>query len=215
MLMTYENATTSTTGRLAEEWTTTFLNKLQNDPLPTSSSSSEDQVRGLTGHFSFDFILSTTDGQLYPIECNARVHTAVILLPLEGIAACYDDEGTEDDLDPDTAYHRAVLRPHTDTLPRSWIYNDIIMRYLPHFIPSLKALEWLHPSLPACSPLQYAARGKEIKRPNESPWKFRVDPTLVADDWVPFFIMWHVFWPGLLLQKLWQGKKWTRVSCLV
>jgi hypothetical protein len=213
MLMTYENATTSATGRLAEEWTTTFLSKLQGDPLP-SPSNGGDHVRGLTGHFSFDFILSTTDGTLYPIECNARVHTAVILLPLDGIASCYDDEGSDDDLDPDTAYHRAVLRPLSSIRPRSWIYNDLIMRYLPYFVPSLQTLEWLHPCLPACSPLVFAKGGQAIK-PSESPWVWRVDPTLVADDWVPFLVMWHVFWPGLLLQKWWQGKRWTRVSKLV
>lgn len=207
--MTYENATTSSTGRLAEEWTTTFLEKLQKDPIPSSSG---DQTRGLTGHFSFDFILSTTDGQLYPIECNARVHTAVILLPLDGIASCYDDEGGDDDLDPDSGFHRAVLRPYTNLKPRSWIYNDIIMRYIPQLIPSLKTLEWLHPSLPACSPLVFNKPGKPAVKPNESIWKIRVDPTLVADDWVPFLVMWHIFWPGLLLQKLFQGKKWTRVS---
>jgi len=206
MLMTYENATTSATGRLAEEWTTTFLNKLQADPLPNSSSA-EDSTRGLTGHFSFDFILSTTDGHLYPIECNARVHTAVILLPLDGIASCYDDEGDEDDLDPDSGYHRAVLRPPPNTRPRSWIYNDLIMRYLPQVVTAPDVLERIHPSLPACSPRVYPK-----KRPSESVWDIRVDPTLIADDWVPFLVLWHVFWPGLLLQKWWQGKKWTRVG---
>lgn len=207
MLMTYENATTSATGRLAEEWTTTFLDKLQADPLPSTSTSSEDQTRGLTGHFSFDFILSTTDGHLYPIECNARVHTAVILLPLDGIASCYDDEGDEDDLDPDSGYHRAVLRPPPNTRPRSWIYNDLIMRYLPQVVTAPDVLERIHPSLPACSPRVYPK-----KRPSESVWDIRVDPTLIADDWVPFLVLWHVFWPGLLLQKWWQGKKWTRVG---
>jgi hypothetical protein len=40
----------------------------------------------------------------------------------------------------------------------------------------------------------------------------RVDPTLVADDWLPFLVLWHLWWPAVLMSRWWQGKKWTRVS---
>lgn len=83
MLVTYENVTTSLIGQAAEEWTRTSLERLQVDPTDSGKK------RRLTGHFSFDFISSTVDGQLYPLECNAHVHTATILLSLSEIASCY------------------------------------------------------------------------------------------------------------------------------
>jgi len=189
MLLTYEDATTDAVGLRAEAWTRLLLDRLQTDP--TSSG----WKRRLTGHFSFDLIESTKDGQLYPLECNARAHTALILLPISDIASCYLTDPVLD-----------TLRPLPATLPRSWVYNDLITRYLPLLSPSLPLLSLIHPSLPAC------LRARPDGRPSEEPWRWRVDPTLVADDWLPFVVLWHVYWPGMLMRRWWLGKKWTRVS---
>jgi hypothetical protein len=191
MLMTYENGTYEDIGKRAEEWTIKFLERLSKDKY-------QGKERRLTGHFSFDFIIHSHNGELYPIECNARVHTAIIMLPLSGIADCYND--------PSSKSERSILRPNKNTAPRSWIYNDLIMRYLPLLLPSPTALNLLHPSLPAT--LQGGAR------PSEDPFTYRVDPTLVADDWVPFLVLWHVYWPSLLLIRWWKGIRWTRVSII-
>ena len=243
MLMTYEDATTDSIGQRIEAWTKTFLDRLQLEPTPSG------QQRQLTGHFSFDLILSTKDQQLYPLECNARVHTAVILLPVSDIASCYSTTAINSPtevVDPVDARKPdfilpAILRPTPGTIPRSWIYNDLIMRYLPKIISSRPALSLLHPSLPNCagtsqadvpdkrsrtdhllsptrshnnhshSKLWQSTTTHESVRPSEEPWKLRLDPTLVAHDWVPFLVLWHVFWPWLLLSRWAQGKKWTRV----
>ncbi|WWD19985.1 hypothetical protein CI109_104458 [Kwoniella shandongensis] len=191
MLMSYENATTTKIGKQAERWTSDFLQRLRDDPAPSG------ERRRLNGHFSFDFIMSTKDGKLYPLECNARVHTAVILLPLDGIAGCYST---------DVSNH-TILRPPSSTLPRSWLYNDLIMRYLPLLIPSKHILSLIHPSLPACLVTKPSKR-----MPSEEPFQIRVDPTLIADDWLPFLILWHVWWPSILLTRWWKGKKWTRLN---
>ncbi|WVF66751.1 hypothetical protein IAT40_001493 [Kwoniella sp. CBS 6097] len=193
MLMTYENATTDEVGRRAEAWTVQLLNRLKKDPTPSGKS------RGLTGHFSFDFILSTKNGEMYPLECNARVHTAVIMLPVSQIASCYEIDSKP----------RAILRPLSDTAPRSWLYNDLIMRYLPLLIPSKRILADIHPSLPACSMELFNRRNMS---PSEAPLVWRKDPTLVADDWLPFIVLWHVWWPLLLITRWWQGKKWNRLN---
>ncbi|WVR04197.1 hypothetical protein IAU60_001197 [Kwoniella sp. DSM 27419] len=195
MLMTYENATTDAVGQRAERWTKTLLDRLKRDPTPSGKG------RGLTGHFSFDFILSTKDGEMYPLECNARVHTAVILLPLSHIASCYDSDVALVD--------QPILRPLPATPPRSWIYNDLIMRYLPLLVPSKDLLAAIHPALPAC--LVDPSR-RHTLRPNEDPVRWRVDPTLIADDWVPFLVLWHVWWPTLLISRWWKGKKWNRLN---
>jgi hypothetical protein len=203
MLMTYENGTYEEIGQRAERWTRQFLERLSKDPITITDShdSNSNSTRRLTGHFSFDFIVSTTNDELYPIECNARVHTAIIMLPLSKIADCYTPN-------PDSE-SEGILRPKRNTLPRSWLYNDLIMRYLPILVPSPNILRILHPSLPATivSPSK-----KGITRPSEDALVWRVDPTLVADDWVPFLVLWHVYWPSLLLVRWWKGQRWTRVS---
>lgn len=191
MLMTYENVTQNTIGRRAEEWTKTFLDRLADDLTPAGKK------RTLTGHFSFDFIVSDTNGEMYPIECNARVHTAVIMLPLSDIAKCYDEGSAKD-----------VLRPLPGSLPRTWFYNDFIMRYLPLVLPR-HLLASVHPSLPPC------AHVKPGIQPSEAPLKLRIEPTLIADDWKPFLVLWHVWWPYMLLSRWWQGKRWTRVSARI
>lgn len=251
MLMTYENATSSPVGRAAEQWTLDLLARMRNDLTPSG------RARRMTGHFSFDLIQSTKDGKLYPIECNARVHTACVLLPLDGVAACYDgfvadgakegrkgkengesesggkvngithgapnghgrsngdDNDTIDDDELQSASDPSVLRPLQGTLPRSWIYNNLIMRLLPAIIPSAYWLSFIHPSLPAC--LDSATVGLSStaqdgqKRPNEKATALALESTLVADDWVPFLVLWHVWWPALVLVRWWNGVRWTRV----
>jgi hypothetical protein len=193
MLMTYEDHTSLPIGTLAERWTRTFLDRLST--YPTASG----QTRSLTGHFSFDFIQSTKNGELYPIECNARVHTAVILLPLNEIATCYATDPLREQ----------PLKPMQGTLSRTWWYNDLIMRYLPLLVKSPSRLEQIHPSLPAC--LVTSAKGTVVM-PSEAPLKLRIESTLVPDDWLPFLILWHVWWPYMLITRWWMGKKWTRVS---
>ncbi|EPQ56693.1 hypothetical protein GLOTRDRAFT_105517 [Gloeophyllum trabeum ATCC 11539] len=64
-------------GKQAEHWTVQFLerwSKLLREQGKTGKQAE------LTGHFSFDFLLEESEGQLYPIECNPRTHTAVALL---------------------------------------------------------------------------------------------------------------------------------------
>lgn len=235
MLMTYEDATSTPVGRAAEAWTLDFLRLLRNDPTPSG------RPRRLNGHFSFDLIQSTKDGKLYPIECNARVHTAVVLLPLDGVAGCYDSfvkdiklkgkgQGQVNGIAHGTGNGFAdadagagpgegdvalgdptVLRPPRGILPRSWIYNNIFLRLLPTLLPSATILSMIHPSLPACL-ASASGSGSSAKRPNESIMAPALEPTLVADDWMPFLMLWHVWWPALLLVRWWNGVRWTRVG---
>jgi hypothetical protein len=196
MLMTYEDWTNREIGKRAEQWTRDFLDRLAKNPIASGKK------RRLTGHFSFDFILSERNGEMYPIECNPRVHTAIILLPLSQLASVYPA--------PHESFHvDKVLKPLPGTVPRSWIYNDLIMRYLPYVLPFAEILEMIHPSLPACH-LTWDQKKRIL--PQEGVMQLRVDPTLIADDPIPFLVLWHVFWPYLLITRWWQGKKWTRVS---
>jgi hypothetical protein len=140
--------------------------------------------------------------RLHPLDCNPRVHTAIILLPVSSLASCYPAPHTK-------FVAEKILRPDAKVLPRTWLYNDIIMRLLPYVLPLPDILELIHPSLPACC-LSWDQRNSLL--PDESPFQLRVDPTLTADDPLPFLVLWHVWWPSLLIKRWWQGKKWTRVS---
>ena len=69
----------------------------------------------LTGQISFDFI-QTTDGKVYPIECNPRTHTAITMF--------YNHPGLAD------AYLKASEnQPHIEPLPTSkptyWLYHEL------------------------------------------------------------------------------------------
>jgi hypothetical protein len=204
--MTYENGTYERIGRRAEQWTRDFLQRLAHDPISNQdgghADGSSSRSRRLTGHFSFDFIVSTKNDEMYPIECNARVHTAIIMLPLSKIADCYSSSGS-------VSGNFTTLRPDPSTSPRSWIYNDLMMRYLPLVLPSRPLLGMLHPSLPATV---VEGENRRTLRPREGAWIWRKDPTLAADDWVPFLVLWHLYWPSLLLGRWWNGQRWTRVS---
>lgn len=193
MLMTYEDWTTHEIGKRCEQWTREFLSRL------AKHKTEKGQTRRLTGHFSFDFIHSERNGELYPIECNPRVHTAIIMLDATRLAACYQRERTGKD----------ILRPDQGTLPRTWLYNDLIMRYLPYLLPFPGLLRALHPSLPACC-LSWSQAQKLL--PRENPWALRIDPALVADDPLPFLVLYHFWWPALLIQRWAQGKQWTRLN---
>ncbi|EPQ28931.1 uncharacterized protein PFL1_03731 [Pseudozyma flocculosa PF-1] len=94
MLMTYHPAGNTHIGRLALEWTHSFLERLRalserdGSEWPRHRLLGRDapEQAGITGAFSMDFIYqpATADGsspeRLVAIECNPRVHTAICLL---------------------------------------------------------------------------------------------------------------------------------------
>ncbi|CAN5476101.1 hypothetical protein BH10ACT10_BH10ACT10_03480 [soil metagenome] len=68
---------------------------------------------GLTGQVSFDFI-ETTDGRVFPIECNPRTHSAITMFhDHPGLADAY--------LDPDAP----PVRPLPESRPTYWIYHEV------------------------------------------------------------------------------------------
>ncbi|RDA90815.1 hypothetical protein CP533_0501 [Ophiocordyceps camponoti-saundersi (nom. inval.)] len=76
-----------------------------------------------TGHVSFDFLLKTKNGELYPIECNPRVHTAVVLF--NDTPQLVDEYLSV--LKPDSAGIEEVLPPKS---PQRyyWIGQDLVER---------------------------------------------------------------------------------------
>ncbi len=68
----------------------------------------------LTGQISFDFI-ETPDGQVYPIECNPRTHSAITMFYNHpGVATAY----LEDD-------HNGPIFPLPESKPTYWLYHEL------------------------------------------------------------------------------------------
>jgi len=71
----------------------------------------------LTGQISFDFI-KTEDGQVYPIECNPRTHSA--------ITTFHDHPGVADaylkDVEDET---KSPIFPLPDSKPTYWTYHEL------------------------------------------------------------------------------------------
>ena len=85
----------------------------------------------LTGQISFDFI-QTEDGQVYPIECNPRTHSAITTFhdhPKVADAYLYD---SKDD-------NEAPLIPLSNSKPTYWTYHEIWRLTEIRYLGQLKA----------------------------------------------------------------------------
>ncbi|KAF2876823.1 hypothetical protein BDV95DRAFT_625964 [Massariosphaeria phaeospora] len=152
---------------------------------------------GFTGHLSFDFLVEGEGRNvvLYPIECNPRAHTAVVL---------FEDEGKMAD-----AYLSVFSRPRTKAV-------DVIVPKMPcpsyywagHDLVTLVVIPMLSLFYGRAS-LQDVVLGARTFADHVIYWR---DGTYsVWDPW-PFLVLYHVYWPVQLLLSLLNGKKWSRVN---
>lgn len=113
-----------------------------------------------------DFILSD-NGDLFPIECNPRIHTAICLLRLNPtFAHAYLSDSIE-----------GIAKPPAGTKPCSWLGHDLPALFLAALLP---ATESVHPYW----------EGMQV---NELKWDTH-DPTFDPEDPLPFFGLYHVQW---------------------
>lgn len=184
MLMTYVDMTESPIGRRALRWTQDFIDKL-------------DSFKP-TGHFSFDFIHQPETDRLVVLECNPRVHTAICLL-----SDLADELGSilgAIDANVD------MIVPAQNVTTISWIGHDAVARLAPSFLPA-KLRHLVHP-LWICSPsLSSPPVSQLIHRPG------RVDAAWDWSDPFPFFALYHIQWPHLLLRQLLvRQRAWSRIN---
>lgn len=193
----------------------------------------------MTGQVSFDFLADAERGnggggggregegekegpkdvELYPIECNPRTHTAVILLAQQqpqGLSNAYlsllDEpklpcskargkkrEGrTFDDFDAPTV----GVRPFSTESgkPRFyWIGHDFVVHV---------ALPLLQLMALKMGPLQ-CARSVFWFLVRVAGWK---DATFEAWDPLPWWWLYHVYYPWLCITSLATGKRWSRIN---
>ncbi|MGL5807872.1 MAG: ATP-grasp domain-containing protein [Xenococcaceae cyanobacterium] len=71
----------------------------------------------LTGQVSFDFI-QTEDGNVYPIECNPRIHSAITMFYNHpGVADAYLNDAENED--------EVAMQPLLESKPTYWLYHEL------------------------------------------------------------------------------------------
>jgi catechol O-methyltransferase len=172
-----------------------------------------------TGHLSFDFMVEekVTEGSvqknIYPIECNPRAHTAVSLFSgTKGSIDMVKGYMTALDESPVNGMNGHIVQssafPDTDSpvaLPEStapgyyWIGHDLVTLVL-H--PLLRLLtfkigfwQFIHHTTTFVNHLLF--------------WK---DGTYEVWDPLPWWWLYHVYWPGQFLACLWTGRRWSRIN---
>ncbi|KAL2062520.1 hypothetical protein VTL71DRAFT_6786 [Oculimacula yallundae] len=157
----------------------------------------------MTGHFSIDFLLDREGDEpdlmkkIYPIECNPRAHTAVILFDEQSVqmADAYfevaRDEG-EKKTDPQIVTTASGCGYY-------WIGHDLVTRLV----------------LPFVAFLTVQSRFSDLRR-NWMEFSNHVlywrDGTYeIWDPW-PLWALYCVYWPCIFLSRIFTGKKWSRCN---
>lgn len=170
-----------------------------------------------TGHLSFDFMVEekVTEGSvqknLYPIECNPRAHSAVVLFSgTKGSVDMVDAymtaldmprNGVNGNTELSSAGHdtRPIAVPHTTTTGYYWVGHDIVTLVL-H--PLLRLLTF------KIGLWQFVQHVTTFVN-HALFWK---DGTYEVWDPLPWFWLYHVYWPAQFLACLRTGQKWSRVN---
>lgn len=177
LLMHYEPADLEISQRLLE-FTRIYINSLEDGYI--------------TGQVSFDIMVkrsveTNAEPILYPIECNPRTHTAIVLFRniSEALADSY--------LDSLKDFGKEVCIPDpTTTDSFYWIGHDVITLLL---LPLLN--------------LSGILGGLREFTLHFFFWR---DATFEFWDPLPFLFLYHVYWPGLFLRSLLTGRRWSRVN---
>lgn len=159
---------------------------------------------GFTGHVSFDFLVrrgdtgEEKDGEvvLYPIECNPRVHTAIVLFN--------ETHGLVDEylsiLSPPAA-DNTTNTPLTPTNPDQyyWIGQDLISLVIYPLYLCLFA---------GTQSLRQVIASTRLFIHHASEWK---DGTFEIWDPLPWWWLYHVYWPMRFFGYLGEGS-WSQLN---
>ncbi|KAL9528229.1 hypothetical protein SMMN14_08234 [Sphaerulina musiva] len=192
-----------------------------------------------TGHLSFDFLvegddMDTTTTQvtqrrrrdpreivLYPIECNPRAHTAVCLLTNRNpdMIHAYLEllNETPNNKNNNIPEYLATPTPKTPKEETSyyWIGHDLLTLLFNPFLSSLttEPPPPQHPSFFSSffSPSFYRAYKHNLLTllSHLLTWK---DGTYEIWDPLPWFALYHVYWPVKFAMCLVKGTRWSRVN---
>lgn len=175
----------------------------------------------ITGHLSFDFMVEEVQENgvyrtiLYPIECNPRVHTAVVLFSQPGkemrdMVAAYLSaikpgvHQTTDGLVPpsdetSSADEPPVVWPPTEVTPRYWIGHDLVTLFvLPLWRTVTTRQSWDKSGRDVGEFLDHLLHWKE--------------GTFELWDMWPGVALYHRYWPDMIFAALATGQRWSRLN---
>jgi catechol O-methyltransferase len=149
-----------------------------------------------TGHLSFDFLVEGEgkEMKLYPIECNPRAHTAVVLFSdTPHMAGAYLSAFSH----TSTLADRPIVVPTAPTSRYYWVGHDLLTLLV------LPLLDLLWGRSTSEDVQQNAVDfGEHLMA-----WK---DGTFTVHDPMPFFVLYHVYWPLRFLYSVVTGRAWSR-----
>ncbi|KAI5791341.1 hypothetical protein FPQ18DRAFT_335973 [Pyronema domesticum] len=175
----------------------------------------------LTGQLSFDFLIDPMEAKkkpesvkLFPIECNPRTHTAVILFKdqPQQLANAHlkllekDDHAPKDGKIAGVPAKETdiigVAAPHVDRFTKKdyyWIGHDLVTDVAIPVSDFLMMKIGVYECLRQVS--WYAVKVLT--------WK---DATFEFWDPLPWFWLYHVYYPWMFVTSLLTGKRWSRVN---
>lgn len=180
------------------------------EPLPAYSTLSQEMLKftekvvrdggeTFTGHLSFDFLVEgeEDDGEvvLYPIECNPRAHTAVVLFEKTPETA----DAYLSIFSPSLSVTSEPVFPRAPTKSYYWIGHDIVtFGILPFLDLGFGNGTWKDVLNSLAVLVQHLLYWRDGTFTVEDPW--------------PFFVLYHVYWPAKFVESLRTGKKWSRIN---
>ena len=170
-----------------------------------------------TGHLSFDFMVDQRrmngfrriredeDPVLYPIECNPRAHTAVVLfngtanLPNAYLSLLNQSIHLEAH-ESEKCSTETPMRPHRNHR-YFWIGHDVVEL----LIQPLLSVLLFQPH----SSVNQLIRNVQTFREHLCFWR---DGTFERWDPLPFWWLYHVYWPMQFWNALTTGREWSRIN---
>lgn len=154
---------------------------------------------GFTGHLSFDFMVEAKDLKspepvLYPIECNPRAHTAVVLFTgthrlVDAYMSLLDESDSGD----------IVFPAQTGSYKYFWTGHDLVTKLV---LPLVGLSTLQIGMLQALRELLTLSKHLLL-------WR---DGTYELWDPVPWWWLYHVYWPLRFWQCLRTGTEWSRIN---
>lgn len=180
---------------------------------------------GMTGHLSFDFMVQEVISEkglelaLRALACNPYAHTAMVLFSSRSqeLAGVYlsalatnmngnhagkshllnHDDPFEAEAETETEIpDRSIITPLVHQPRYYWIGHDIATLF---FVPLLQ------------HPFSLSTYFHKIITLLQHLF-FWTDAVFVSWDPLPWWWLYHVYWPGIFLVSLWSGRKWSQVD---
>jgi catechol O-methyltransferase len=171
------------------------FSKLHKEMLQFTRRMAEHKGVTFTGYLALDFLVEGEgeDVELYPIECNPRVHTAVVLFSdMPEMAHAFLDVFGKGPPPSDN-----VIVPQRLRSGYYWIGHDLVTLMI---IPLLELM------------LGYAT-WQSCKLELKEFWNHLLswrDGTFAAWDPLPFWVLYHVYWPAQFVNCLLHEKHWSQ-----